>query len=64
MNKDKPLMVRDLPTGERPREKLLSAGANNLSNAELLAILLRTGTKEDSVLRVAEKTFDTTEGDV
>ena len=55
MNKDKPLMVRDLPTGERPREKLLSAGANNLSNAELLAILLRTGTKEDSVLRVAEK---------
>ena len=55
MNKDKPLMVKDLPTGERPREKLLSAGANNLSNAELLAILLRTGTKEDSVLRVAEK---------
>ena len=47
MNKDKPLMVKDLPTGERPREKLLSAGANNLSNAELLAILLRTGTKED-----------------
>lgn len=55
MNIKKPLMVKDLPTNERPREKLLSTGANNLSNAELLAILLRTGTKEDSVLRVAER---------
>lgn len=48
-------MVKDLPEAERPREKLLTRGAKALSNAELLAILLRTGTKEDSVMRVAEK---------
>ena len=51
----KELMVRDLPDMERPREKLLLKGAQSLSDAELLAILLRTGTKEDSVIRVAEK---------
>lgn len=49
------LMVRDLPKEERPREKLVAYGASVLSNAELLAILLRTGTKEHSVLRVAEQ---------
>ena len=48
-------MVRDLPEDERPRERLLKKGANVLSNAELLAILLRTGTREDSVLHLAEK---------
>ena len=51
----KELMVRVLPDMERPREKLLLKGAQSLSDAELLAILLRTGTKEDSVIRVAEK---------
>ena len=49
------IMVRDLPIDERPREKLMAAGAACLSNVELLAILLRTGTKEHSVLRVAEQ---------
>ena len=49
------LLVRDLPADERPREKLLTAGAASLSNTELLAVLLRTGVKDDSVLHVAEK---------
>ena len=49
------IMVRDLPPEERPREKLLSQGPRALSNAELLAILLRSGTKEKSVLRIAEE---------
>ncbi len=49
------IMVRDLPRDERPREKLLRDGAASLSNAELLAILLRTGTKDCSVLEVAEQ---------
>lgn len=49
------IMVRDLPVRERPREKLLSAGAAGLSNTELLAVLLRTGTREKSVLRIAEE---------
>lgn len=38
-------MLKDWPTKERPREKLLSLGANALSDAELLAIFLRTGVK-------------------
>ena len=37
------LRIADLPTNERPRERLLSLGAKNLSTAELLAILLATG---------------------
>ena len=49
------MLVRDLPEDERPREKLLAAGAASLSNTELLAVLLRTGVKDDSVLHVAEK---------
>ena len=49
------LLVRDLPADERPRERLLAEGAASLSNTELLAVLLRTGVKDDSVLRVAEK---------
>ncbi len=49
------IMVRDLPLEERPREKLVSYGPAVLSNAELLAILLRTGTRGESVLRMAER---------
>ncbi|MDP3981129.1 MAG: hypothetical protein Q8Q33_06945 [Chlamydiota bacterium] len=36
--------IKDLPKHKRPREKLLERGAESLSDAELLAILLRTGT--------------------
>jgi DNA repair protein RadC len=35
--------VLDMPSSERPRERLLSYGPKNLSTAELLAILLNTG---------------------
>ncbi len=41
------------PEGERPREKLLSRGANALSDAELLAIFLRTGTQGKNVLQLS-----------
>ena len=37
------MSIRDWPAGERPREKLLAKGAGSLSDAELLAIFLRTG---------------------
>lgn len=50
MNKIK---LIDLPKEERPREKLLSKGASSLSNGELLAILLHSGTKEKSALDLA-----------
>ncbi len=51
----KKLMMKDLPLDERPREKMLVNGADNLSNAELIAILLRTGTSHESALRLAEQ---------
>jgi len=47
--------IRDWPRGERPREKLLEKGAGALSDAELLAILLRTGTSGRSALDIARE---------
>lgn len=49
------LLIRDLPEGERPRERLCERGADALRNAELIAILLRTGMKGISALQVAEQ---------
>jgi DNA repair protein RadC len=46
--------MRELPPAERPRERLLNQGANALKTAELLAILLRTGTTQRPVLELAE----------
>jgi DNA repair protein RadC len=47
--------VKDLPLDDRPREKLLMRGAQNLSDAELIAILLRTGKKGTSVLEISRE---------
>ncbi len=47
--------IHDLPTNERPRERLRSHGSQALSNAELLAIILRTGTVQDNVLELSGK---------
>lgn len=47
-------MLREIPLEERPRERLIKYGASSLSNYELLAILLRTGTKERSVINVSK----------
>lgn len=55
MTADKQLMMKELPETERPREKMLEKGAKALSDAELLAILLRTGTKNVPVNRLAEQ---------
>lgn len=46
--------IRELPSEDRPRERLASFGPQSLSTQELLAIILRTGTPSRSVLRVAE----------
>jgi len=48
------LLIRDLPEGERPRERLAALGADALRSAELIAILLRTGLKGISAIQVAE----------
>jgi DNA repair protein RadC len=46
--------IKDLPKDERPREKLIKKGSNTLKLEELLAILLRTGTKNKNVLKLAK----------
>lgn len=51
-------MIRDVNIEDRPRERLLRQGAESLSNQELLAILLRTGTKEESVLVLANRVLN------
>lgn len=48
------IKVKDIPLDDRPREKLLLRGAQSLTDAELLAILLRTGTKGVSVIELAQ----------
>jgi len=55
------MMIRDVNIADRPRERLLRQGAKSLSNQELLAILLRTGTKEESVLVLANRVLSTFE---
>ncbi|MBL8045808.1 MAG: hypothetical protein JNL09_04660, partial [Anaerolineales bacterium] len=47
--------LADLPTDDRPRERLASVGAGALSNAELLAILLRVGIEGENAVRLAER---------
>src|SRR5260370_14417168 len=47
--------VRDLPTNERPRERLQHFGPQALPMAELLAIILRTGTRANNALHRANK---------
>lgn len=55
MQIDKNVLIKELPTDERPREKLLRYGAGTLSNAELISILLRTGYANNSAIDVANK---------
>ena len=49
------MRITEWPTAERPRERLLAQGAKALSDAELLAIFLRTGTRGQSALDLARK---------
>ncbi|MCQ2359633.1 MAG: DNA repair protein RadC [Phascolarctobacterium sp.] len=46
--------LKNLPLEDRPREKMARFGASALSDAELMAVLLRTGTKEQSVLSLSQ----------
>src|SRR5205814_2180192 len=47
--------IHDMPTDERPHERLKHYGPKALSTAELLAIILRTGTSRDNVIELAGK---------
>lgn len=50
-----PVKIKQLPISERPYEKLEMYGENTLSNAELLAIIIKNGTKEESSVTLAQK---------
>lgn len=54
--------IRDLPITDRPRERLRDYGAGALSNAELLAILLRTGSAQESALGMATRLLSKHDG--
>ena len=51
-------MIKDLPPDARPREKLLAHGPAALADAELVALLLRTGLKGTPVLQLAQQVLD------
>ncbi|MCU1805413.1 DNA repair protein RadC [Cytobacillus firmus] len=56
------LLIKDFPQDERPRERFVQNGPESLSNHELIAILLRTGTKDESVLQLANRLLTHFEG--
>lgn len=49
------IRMKDLPAENRPYEKCLQAGPKSLSDGELLAVIIRTGSREDTSLTLAEK---------
>jgi len=49
------MKIKDLPKSDRPREKLVAKGVENLKDSELLAILLRTGTIGKNVIEIASQ---------
>lgn len=56
------LMIRDLAESDRPRERLKQVGEKALTTAELLAIILRVGTRGVNVIRLAERLLSEFEG--
>ena len=54
--------MKQWPVGDRPREKCIQQGAETLSHAELLAILLRSGTKRYSALDIAKQLLSDNDG--
>lgn len=50
-----PIKMKELPLSERPYEKLEMYGAENLTNSELLAIIIKTGTRDETSVMLAQK---------
>ncbi|MBA7530806.1 hypothetical protein ES705_23017 [subsurface metagenome] len=55
MQNENKIKIMDMPQGERPRERLAKYGAEALSNAELLAIILRTGSQGETAVDIGHK---------
>lgn len=53
------LRMKDIPAGERPYEKLENYGPESLSNAELLAVVIRTGNQEETSVSLAQRLLST-----
>lgn len=51
------MRIKDLTKEDKPREKLIKNGPKNLTNSELLAIILRTGSKKEDVLKLSNNIF-------
>ena len=58
------LKMKELPISERPYEKLEAYGPEMLSNAELLAIIIKTGTKTESSVAIAQKILNLKNNDI
>lgn len=56
------IKMKELPISERPYEKLETYGAECLTNSELLAIIIKTGTKEDTAVGLAQKILKLNDG--
>ena len=56
------MKIKDLSAAERPREKMLARGAGSLSDGELLAVLLRNGTRDTSALDLARQLLGLADG--
>lgn len=56
------IMIKDVPKEDRPRERAIRLGTNHLTNQEILAILLGSGTKVESVMMLANRVLMNFEG--
>lgn len=59
LNSGDSMKIKDLPVLERPRERLINYGPDNISNEDLLAIILKTGSKNKSVKELASEVLVT-----
>jgi DNA repair protein RadC len=57
-------LIKEMPELERPRERMMFMGAGKLSNAELLAIMLGTGTRSQSATALADRILSVTQGGI
>src|SRR3954467_13237943 len=57
-----PFTIREMPRSDRPRERLIDLGVQALSTAELLALLLGSGTKDRTALQLGQMVFATSGG--
>ena len=55
------IKLKELPISERPYEKLELYGADKLTNSELLAIIIKTGTKEETAVQLAQRILNLSE---